>query len=67
MPYEDVVPWTYQLNGVTYINYYHYKLYQSSYNAADKNITLTEIQDRKISPALLTDTESMKNYVRIAD
>ena len=63
---DDAVPWTEEINGVTYVNYNHYQLYKSSYQLGDESITLTK-QTRRISPTALNTGKYSFTYVRVID
>ena len=64
--YDDVV-WTVNYDGRTYRCYSHYKMYQSSYNEGDENITLAEIEGQKVCSALAEVSDYMSDYVRVVD
>ena len=59
--------WTINIDGITYDLDNYYKLYESSYNPGDKDITLTELEGR-ICPSCFEDGYYGDQYkIRIAD
>ena len=67
VPINDSGSWVEEINGNIYINYDHYNLYKSSYNAGDQYITLT-LQERKLCTSCVDNNlYSGMNYVRVAD
>ncbi len=67
VPQDDEGGCTVQIDGVTYVSNYYYKLYQASYNEGDEMITLTEIEDEKVCPAHVQNEAYMADKVRVAD